>query len=70
MAWRDIERLRFQGFTVARRGYDRREVDKFLAALGDWIETDAAKDLGASYPQARLISGGQMLSASASSLPS
>jgi DivIVA domain-containing protein len=44
--WNDIERLRVQGFTVARRGYDRREVDKFLAALGDWIETDAAKDLG------------------------
>jgi DivIVA domain-containing protein len=44
--WNDIERLRVQGFTVARRGYDRREVDKFLAALGDWIETDAARDLG------------------------
>ena len=46
MDWNDIERLRVEGFTVARRGYDRREVDKFLAALGDWIETDAAKDLG------------------------
>ena len=46
MDWNDIERLRVQGFTVARRGYDRREVDRFLAALGDWIETDAAKDLG------------------------
>jgi DivIVA domain-containing protein len=46
MDWKEIERLRVQGFTVARRGYDRREVDKFLAALGDWIDTDAAKDLG------------------------
>jgi cell division septum initiation protein DivIVA len=46
MDWNEIERLRVQGFTVARRGYDRREVDKFVAALGDWIETDAAKDLG------------------------
>jgi cell division septum initiation protein DivIVA len=46
MDWDDIERLRVEGFTVARRGYDRREVDKFLAALGDWIETDAARDLG------------------------
>jgi DivIVA domain-containing protein len=44
--WKDIEQLRVQGFTVAGRGYDRREVDKFLAALGDWIETDAATDLG------------------------
>ena len=42
----DIHRLRVQGFTVARRGYDRREVDRFLDALLDWIETDAAKDLG------------------------
>jgi DivIVA domain-containing protein len=42
----DIHRLRVQGFTVARRGYDRREVDRFLDALVDWIETDAAKDLG------------------------
>jgi cell division septum initiation protein DivIVA len=46
MDWNDIEQLRVQGFTVARRGYDRREVDKFVAALGDWLETDAAKDLG------------------------
>jgi DivIVA domain-containing protein len=42
----DIRRLRVQGFTVARRGYDRREVDRFLDALLDWIDTDAAKDLG------------------------
>jgi DivIVA domain-containing protein len=42
----DIHRLRVQGFTVARRGYDRREVDRFLDALLEWVETDAAKDLG------------------------
>ena len=42
----DIHRLRVQGFPVARRGYDRREVDRFLDALLEWIETDAAKDLG------------------------
>jgi DivIVA domain-containing protein len=42
----DIHRLRVQGFAVARRGYDRREVDRFLDALLEWIETDAAKDLG------------------------
>jgi cell division septum initiation protein DivIVA len=46
MDWKDIERLRVEGFTVVRRGYDRREVDQFVAALGDWIETDAARDLG------------------------
>ena len=46
MDWNEIERLRIDGFTVARRGYDRREVDKFLGALMDWLETDAPKDLG------------------------
>jgi DivIVA domain-containing protein len=46
MDWNEIERLRIHGFTVARRGYDRREVDKFLVALVDWLETDAPKDLG------------------------
>jgi DivIVA domain-containing protein len=42
----DIERLRDPGFTTARRGYDQREVDKFLGTLVDWLETDAAKELG------------------------
>jgi len=46
MDWNEIERLRTHGFAVARRGYDRREVDKFLIALVDWLETDAPKDLG------------------------
>jgi DivIVA domain-containing protein len=46
MDWNDIERLRIHGFAVARRGYDRREVDKFLGALLDWLETDAPKELG------------------------
>jgi DivIVA domain-containing protein len=46
MDWNDIERLRIHGFAVARRGYDRREVDKFLGSLVDWLETDAPKDLG------------------------
>jgi len=46
MDWNEIERLRIDGFTVARRGYDRREVDKFLGALLDWLETDAPTDLG------------------------
>ena len=41
-----VERLRIDGFTPARRGYDRREVDKFLGALLDWLETDAPQDLG------------------------
>lgn len=45
MDWKDIDRLRDPGFTVARRGYDRREVDRLLGSLVDWLETDAAKEL-------------------------
>jgi DivIVA domain-containing protein len=46
MDWKDIDRLRDPRFTVARRGYDQREVDRLLGTLVDWLETDAAKDLG------------------------
>jgi cell division septum initiation protein DivIVA len=46
MDWNDIDRLRDPGFTVARRGYDRREVDRLLGTLVDWLETDAAKQVG------------------------
>jgi DivIVA domain-containing protein len=42
----DIARLRSPGFTLARRGYDKHEVDKFLEQLVDWLETDAANDIG------------------------
>jgi DivIVA domain-containing protein len=42
MDWNDIERLRAPGFAIARRGYDQREVDKFLDQIADWLETDAA----------------------------
>jgi DivIVA domain-containing protein len=44
--WQDIARLRSPGFTLARRGYDKHEVDKFLEQLVDWLETDAAEDIG------------------------
>jgi DivIVA domain-containing protein len=42
----DIARLRSPGFTETRRGYDKHEVDKFLEQLVDWLETDAADDIG------------------------
>jgi DivIVA domain-containing protein len=41
-----MARLRSPGFTEARRGYDRHEVDRFLEQLVDWLETDAAEDIG------------------------
>jgi cell division septum initiation protein DivIVA len=45
MDWQDIDRFRDPGFTVARRGYDRREVDRFLSWLVEWLETDAPSQL-------------------------
>jgi cell division septum initiation protein DivIVA len=45
MDWKDIDRLRDPGFTIARRGYDQREVDRLLGSLVDWLETDAAREL-------------------------
>jgi DivIVA domain-containing protein len=44
--WKDLERLRSPGFSYGRRGYDRHEVDRFLEQLVDWLETDAAHDIG------------------------
>jgi DivIVA domain-containing protein len=41
-----IERRRVHGFAASRRGYDKHEVDRFLADLTEWIETDAARELG------------------------
>jgi DivIVA domain-containing protein len=45
MEWSDIERIRQPGFTVARRGYDQREVDRLLGSLADWLESDAVTQL-------------------------
>jgi DivIVA domain-containing protein len=46
MDWKDIDRIRVPGFALARRGYDKHEVDRFLARLADWLETDAASEIG------------------------
>jgi DivIVA domain-containing protein len=37
-----IERIRNATFTMVRRGYDRREVDGYLAKLADWLERRGA----------------------------
>jgi DivIVA domain-containing protein len=34
-----LERIRKASFPQARRGYDKREVEKFLNRLADWLET-------------------------------
>jgi DivIVA domain-containing protein len=46
MDWKDIDRIRVPGFAEARRGYNKREVDGFLGRLADWLETDAASEIG------------------------
>jgi DivIVA domain-containing protein len=33
-----VDKIRQATFTVARRGYDRREVDNYLSKLADWLE--------------------------------
>jgi molecular chaperone DnaK (HSP70) len=43
---RRIDRLRAPGFSIARRGYNQREVDNFVSELADWLESDAAKEIG------------------------
>ena len=34
-----IDRIRSATFPVGRRGYEKREVDRFLNRLADWLET-------------------------------
>jgi cell division septum initiation protein DivIVA len=46
MEQRHIESLRAPSFSIARRGYSQREVDNFLASFADWLESDAAEELG------------------------
>ena len=33
-----IERIRSATFTISRKGYDKREVERFLNKLADWLE--------------------------------
>ncbi len=54
MDWTHFEQLRVNGFTMTRRGYDKREVDKFLDSLAEWLETDAATELGDEAVQRKL----------------
>jgi DivIVA domain-containing protein len=39
-----LDRIRNATFPAARRGYDRHEVEKFLARLADWLETGAGDE--------------------------
>ena len=46
MEQRHIDRIRNTKFSVARRGYDQREVDNFMLELADWLESRAAEEIG------------------------
>jgi DivIVA domain-containing protein len=37
-----IDRIRSATFPVGRRGYEKREVDRFLNRIADWLETGGA----------------------------
>ena len=39
-----IDRIRSATFTIARRGYEKREVERFLNQLADWLETGAGDE--------------------------
>jgi DivIVA domain-containing protein len=54
MDWTNLEQLRVTGFTVTRRGYDTREVDRFLEDLIQWLDTDAAQQIGDEAVQRKL----------------
>ena len=60
MDWTHFEQLRVSGFTMTRRGYDKREVDRFLDSLAEWLETDAANELGDQAVQRKLELVGQV----------
>lgn len=34
-----VERIRSATFTIARKGYEKREVERFLTKLADWLES-------------------------------
>jgi DivIVA domain-containing protein len=54
-----IERIRNPGFAVARRGYDQREVDHFMLALAEWLETGGLEEAGSYAVTRRLERAGE-----------
>ena len=59
MDWAEFEQRRVSGFRSVRHGYDKDEVDRFLAAVADWLRTDAAEGLGDLGVQRKLELAGQ-----------
>ena len=49
-----IERIRTATFTIARRGYDKRQVDHFLVQVAEWLETGGDDDARSEVVRAEL----------------
>ena len=54
-----IERIRTATFTLARRGYDKREVEQFLNRIADWLETGGGDQARADVVKRELERVGQ-----------
>src|SRR5215210_7936797 len=59
MDWAEFERRQLSGFDTVRRGYDQNEVDRFLNAVADWLQTDAVHELGDEEVERKLEAAGQ-----------
>jgi DivIVA domain-containing protein len=58
-----IERIRTATFSVARRGYDKRQVDRFLEQVAEWLETGGADDARSELVRAELERVGEQTAA-------
>lgn len=54
-----IDRIRSTTFTIARRGYDTREVERFLGKIADWLETGGEDEARADLVRRELERVGQ-----------
>lgn len=54
-----LERIRRPNFPVARRGYERREVDNFMLALAEWLEQGGQEEAGSYAVTRRLERAGE-----------
>src|SRR4051794_41353353 len=54
-----LDRIRNATFPASRRGYDKHEVEKFLARLADWLETGGGDESRPDTGQRELGRGGQ-----------
>ena len=55
----EFEQRRASGFRTARHGYDKGDVDRFLRDVADWLQADAAAELGDLVVQRQLELAGQ-----------